>query len=552
MTPPLLRYRTLAVATIVFLATTAVAAGLAFAGSDLLTDRRVSVPLLLVALITGATAFLGWSAARTRGDETAAEAAAEREKLGIAYARREEELREEQARLAGDLDAARTELEAERQAREALDHDLHARLEAQERTLRETRLELESKLDERDRELAQERRTRARTEQSRREEKEWALHLRNEVMRLQRERGAIGDTRDVRQLVLRVAVTLVGARKGLLLSREDLDADEKLDLICHEGFQSDPGESAVAQRFAHEVLEKDVTIRENEHDIAPERRTPADEEIHNLLAIPIYIADRFSGVVVLANKEGGFDDYDDDVLLALGDHAGAVLHNAGRQDELRSSYVGTLRALANAIDGRERVLRAYEIDVARYVSAVADELGVEPKDREQLVYSSLLRDVGKIGISERILLKPAELTPEERSVVQLHPHMGYRLVQQVPALQGTEAAIVHHHERYDGNGYPGGLRGDQIPLEARIVAVADAFSAMTTNRPYRRRLSLEQACEELERCAGTQFDPAVARLFVAEVRRDPPRPAAGDALPARPLRPATAPATSASPGSVAR
>jgi diguanylate cyclase (GGDEF)-like protein len=137
------------------------------------------------------------------------------------------------------------------------------------------------------------------------------------------------------------------------------------------------------------------------------------------------------------------------------------------------------------------------------------------------VFGSLLHDVGKIGISERILLKPAALTPEERTLIQLHPRIGYRLIEQVPALRPIAPAVLHHHERYDGDGYPEGLAGENIPLEARIICVADSFSAMTAERPYRRRMSLADACAELERCAGTQFDPHVVEAFVAEVRRNP-------------------------------
>jgi diguanylate cyclase (GGDEF)-like protein len=149
---------------------------------------------------------------------------------------------------------------------------------------------------------------------------------------------------------------------------------------------------------------------------------------------------------------------------------------------------------------------------------VATRLGIEPQRREELVFGSLLHDVGKLGISERILLKPAKLTPEEYAMVQLHPRIGYRLVQKVALLRPIAPAILHHHEWFDGTGYPGGLVGEQIPLEARIIAVADAFSAMTSERPYQRRRSLEDACAELERSAGTQFDPEIVRLFCEEVR----------------------------------
>jgi diguanylate cyclase (GGDEF)-like protein len=527
---PLLRNRAIAVATLVFLAVTAVALGLAFAGSDLLDDRRVAIPILLALLVTGTFALLGWATERARREELDLEQAEERARLEGERERREQELGAELDRLRAELADVRASAEADSERRDEAERDFRARLESQERANEALRGEYEARLDEVNRELADERRARTRVEQSHRDEKEWALHLRREVMRLQQDRGPLGDTRDARKLVLRAAITLVGAEKGLLLSRLDTDRDDRLDLVCHEGFENDPSDSAVAQRFAHEVIEKDRTIREDdEPDIADERRTPADEEIRNLLAIPIYIADEFSGVVVLANKDGGFREYDDEVLLALGDHAGAVLHNTRLREELRTTYVGTVRVLSDAIEAKDRFLRGHADEVAAYVAAVADRLELEPRQREELVYSSLLHDIGKIAISERILLKPAELTPEERSVVQLHPRIGYRLVQQVPALRAIQTAILHHHERWDGEGYPAGLRGEEIPLQARIVAVADAFSAMTADRPYRGRMTLDEACTELERCAGTQFDPVVVRMFVEEVRRRPPE-REGDAL----------------------
>jgi diguanylate cyclase (GGDEF)-like protein len=351
-------------------------------------------------------------------------------------------------------------------------------------------------------------------------EREWHREFRRRIVEAHHQSGPLGDGDDIRSLVLRIAIQLVEADKGLLLSRSDADGDGDLDLVAYEGFENDPSHAEIAQRFAGRVLERDETIREDSPRHG-QGDANADGEIQNLVAIPIYIQDRFSGVVVCANRDGGFEDLDDDVLLALGDHAGAVLDNSRLHGELRGAYLGTVRVLAEAIQAKDPFLRGHSEEVSRYVAAVADKLGVETRRREELVFGSLLHDVGKIGISERILLKPAALTPEERTLIELHPRIGYRLIEQVPALRPIAPAVLHHHERYDGGGYPEGLAGEDIPLEARIICVADSFSAMTAERPYRGRMSLEEACAELERCSGTQFDPRVVEAFCEEVRRDP-------------------------------
>jgi diguanylate cyclase (GGDEF)-like protein len=359
-------------------------------------------------------------------------------------------------------------------------------------------------------------------EAARRSEREWHREMRQQLIEAHHKHGVLGDTSDIRALVLRMAVTLLEADKGILLSREDADGDGDLDVVAYEGFDHDPDHAAIAQRFADRVLDRNETIREDAPQHAADGSgSPADAEIENLVAIPIYIRDRFSGVVVCANRDGGFEEWDDDVLLALGDHAGAVLDNNRLHGELRGAYLGTVRVLAEAIQAKDPFLRGHSEEVSGYVAAVAGRLGIEPRRREELVFGSLLHDVGKIGISERILLKPGALTPEERTLIELHPRIGFRLVEQVPALRPIADAILHHHERYDGDGYPEGLAGEAIPLEARIICVADSFSAMTAERPYRGRMSLEEACVELERCAGSQFDPAVVGAFVEEVRRDP-------------------------------
>jgi HD-GYP domain-containing protein (c-di-GMP phosphodiesterase class II) len=404
-----------------------------------------------------------------------------------------------------------------RRARERAEEALRQSEAGRERERRE----LESRVRELEERLGEERALRSRAELARQAEREWGRELQARIWQLHREGGSLGDPDDVRGMLLRIAVTLLEAGKGMLMVRSGEDGP--LELACSEGFENDPTGSAVAQHFAGRVLERDAVVRKNDPaEIEAHSRTPADEELKNLIALPIYVQDEFNGVVVCANKEGGFDDYDDEVLLSLGDQAGAVLQNTRLQEELRDSYLATVRILAQAIEAKDPFLLEHAEEVSGYVAAVAKELGLDSRRREELVFGSLLHDVGKIGISERILLKPAPLTPEEFSAVKLHPRIGYGLLKQIPALEPIAPAVLHHHERYDGGGYPSGLRGEEIPLEARIIFVADAYSAMTSERPYRRRLTPEEACAELERNAGTQFDPEVVRLFVEQVRRASP------------------------------
>lgn len=482
------------VAVAAFLAVAAYAIFALLSGADLANARDAAA--LLAFGVVGLFALVGWWRDRSRMVAIHADSEKERGRL-------ENELRERGT----ELERSRDEL---------------GRVRAERDGLRQEKVRLESGLKAREGELERERYLRARSQEAREAERGWNRELQAEVMRMRRETGALGDPGDVPDMVLSLSKRLLGAEKGLLLSREDEDSDGNLDLVSVEGFENDPEGSAIVQRFAQEVIASDQTIREAEPQEVEGASTPADEEIQNLVAIPIYVQDEFSGVIVCANKEGGFGEYDEDVLLSLGNQAGAVLRNGRLQGELRSSYLATVRVLGEALEAKDPFLRGHSEEVSGYVAALTERLGVEPMRREQLLFASLLHDVGKIGISERILLKPAALTPEESDVVKLHPRIGYHIVQQVPALEPMAMGILHHHERYDGYGYPSGLRGEEIPFEARVISVADAFSAMTAERPYRSRMSVAEACEELERHAGTQFDPEIVRVFVDEVRRKPP------------------------------
>ena len=180
-----------------------------------------------------------------------------------------------------------------------------------------------------------------------------------------------------------------------------------------------------------------------------------------------------------------------------------------------------LDALVTAVDTKDRYTRRHSEDVMALGLGIARRLGLTEADRHTVAVAALLHDLGKIGVPDHILRKPARLTEEEFEAVQRHPSIGAAIVAAVPGLEATLDAVRHHHERWDGAGYPDGLRGDQTPLLARLLAVADAYSAMTTDRPYRKGLTAAAARRTLEQGAGMQWDPACVAAFLAA---DPPAP----------------------------
>jgi putative two-component system response regulator len=181
--------------------------------------------------------------------------------------------------------------------------------------------------------------------------------------------------------------------------------------------------------------------------------------------------------------------------------------------QLEQAYEASLTALANSIEVRDQYTRGHVERVTAYALAIAAQLGLQGKRLKQLRFGAILHDIGKIFINENILNKSGPLSEDEYAEILEHPLKSIDMVKDIPYLTPTIPVIRHHHEWWDGSGYPDGLAGDQIPLDARIVAVADCFDAMTTTRPYHQARPLRQAFDEIRRASGTQFDPDVVNAF---------------------------------------
>jgi diguanylate cyclase (GGDEF)-like protein len=187
----------------------------------------------------------------------------------------------------------------------------------------------------------------------------------------------------------------------------------------------------------------------------------------------------------------------------------------------RSSF-DVLTGLVEAVDTKDRYTKQHSEDVARYAVFLADQLGLGPEERQSIELAGLLHDVGKIGVPGTILRKPGPLTSDEYDAIKQHPALGDAIVRDLPNVDAVKAGVRHHHERWDGTGYIDGLAGEDIPLIARIVSVADAFSAMTTTRPYRKALTVAEAIYRLREASGTQLDPRLVTVFVDAVEADTP------------------------------
>ena len=183
---------------------------------------------------------------------------------------------------------------------------------------------------------------------------------------------------------------------------------------------------------------------------------------------------------------------------------------------LKKSYLDSVKVLAEAIDAKDPYTRGHSDRVRRMSIKVATHLGFAEDQLESLEYGALLHDIGKIGIKDEILQKHGALTPEEYQYIQEHPLIGVKIVEDVDFFKDKVSMIRHHHEHFDGSGYPDGLIGEAIPIEARIIAVPDAYDAMTSMRPHREAMSLEEVLSEMERCKGKQFDPQILDLFFRE------------------------------------
>ncbi len=228
----------------------------------------------------------------------------------------------------------------------------------------------------------------------------------------------------------------------------------------------------------------------------------------------------WSGLSLLDKKDvPKFSTFDQSLAQSMANQLSLALENSSLYQMLKESYLATIRSLASAVEVRDPYTRGHSDEVARYSVMIAEALGLSYGEIELIKFASILHDVGKIAIPRAILEKPSSLNPKEWNNVKRHPSLSRQLLLPVKPLAKIIPWVCHHHERYDGKGYVDGLKKDDIPLVARILAVADTYSAMTSERPYRKAKNKEEAIEELKRVAGTQLDPMIVKVFIEQLTK---------------------------------
>jgi putative nucleotidyltransferase with HDIG domain len=237
-------------------------------------------------------------------------------------------------------------------------------------------------------------------------------------------------------------------------------------------------------------------------------------------AVPIAFKGQLKGVVFTGPKLSGeaYSEYDLDIMTFIANSIALGMENAHLLSELRTTYVSTLRSLISIVEAKDPYTKGHTERVTSYAMAIANRLSFTDDQLRCIMFGSLLHDIGKMGVLDSIINKPGPLSPEEWELIKAHPVVGAQIVEKMEFLDDTIDIVRHHHESWDGKGYPDGLKGEDIPLIARIVTVADSFDAMTTDRPYRKALSLDEAVHRLEENSGIQFDARLVKVFVKYVR----------------------------------
>ncbi len=346
---------------------------------------------------------------------------------------------------------------------------------------------------------------------------------------------------------------------------EEIDEDKILDMLVEAAVKSTFGDVAFVGRYnkvvGHCVYRSGFAVRE---DIDPEEFFDrlnfllvknyfdrgesiflSDEEaekifsenppakVYSVLMVPLRVRGQHLGMigVLSLTKINKFTEGDRKALVLLTSRASVSLNNVELFKELRRTFTETIQGLVAAVEAKDQYTRGHSERVAFWAERLARACGCNDQMVEDIKKAALLHDIGKIGMDLRALTKEGTLSDKEFELFKTHPEVGKRILEPIKFLEHIIPMVYHHHERWDGRGYPDGIKGEEIPLGARIITVADSFDVMTSDRPYRKRLPFKRVVQELMDNSGSQFDPNLIRIFLEFLASDEGKQALKELLP---------------------
>ncbi len=336
------------------------------------------------------------------------------------------------------------------------------------------------------------------------------------LLELSRELSSTTELDEVLARVAEGAARMLGARQASLWLPSDGAAEE---LVCRAvwtaaGFDSAVQAGARLPRRAtscYEHLNEPFLIEPEDYLL----HTPHllhDPGTEALAVAPIVTDHTWGALTVTLTERDSFDERQLELLGGVAGQAKLAITNAQSFHSLERTFLSTVEALANALEAKDEYTSSHARWITDMALRVATELGLDQASLKRVELGALFHDIGKIGIPASILTKPGPLTEAESELIRKHPELGERILAPIAQLEDVRPIVRACHERFDGKGYPDGLCGEEIPLEARIIFACDAFHAMTTNRPYRQALPVDEARDRLLEAAGTQFDPRVVEV----------------------------------------
>ncbi|HET9251391.1 MAG TPA: HD domain-containing phosphohydrolase [Candidatus Eisenbacteria bacterium] len=342
----------------------------------------------------------------------------------------------------------------------------------------------------------------------------------------------LNSSLDLDHLLNTLILTVVGqirVNSACLFLTDEREHPTRLSVSTWKGLKEEQARAITfdyKSPFIHALLPQDgddgrpVRLTDLEHDPELAREVGSLYAAGIAVVAPVMMKQRLTAVLACGEKVSGqeFHGSDLEMLRSLAESAGIAIENARLFQDLQEAYVSTVRLLVSRIEEKDPYTHGHTERVAKYAVALAKELEFPHHEVQRIQFGAFLHDIGKVHTQDAILHKPGALTDEEWKLVKAHPVRGAEMIRGVKFLERVTDMVRHHHERVDGRGYPDGLKGDEISVGAKIVNVADAFDAMTTDRPYRAGLSVEEAIAQMQSKAGTQFAAEIVNVMVEALR----------------------------------